>query len=292
MKGIILAGGSGTRLYPMTAVSSKQLLPIYDKPMVYYPISSILRAGVSEILIISSPKDLPSYSELLGDGSNLGVELSYLEQERPAGLAQALTIGEEFLDSEECVLILGDNLFHGISFGDQIKAAAESVCRDGGAHLFGKLVHDPERFGVASVDEDGRILEIVEKPRNPQSRIAVTGLYMFDSEAPMRARTLQPSDRGELEITDLNMTYVNDGSARISVFDDSVVWLDTGTPKSLLSASEFVSGVQESGNEMVGCVEEVAFEEGLIGKKEIEAIASDIPEGNKYGAYLRRLVRE
>lgn len=290
MKGIVLAGGSGTRLYPMTAVSSKQLLPIFDKPMVYYPISTVIRAGVTEILIISSPQDLPLYEDLLGDGSEIGVRFQYAIQENPEGLAQALTIGEEFLDSEDCILILGDNLFHGEGMGDFLKSAADKIRTSGGAHLFGTCVNDPERFGVANVDNNGKIIQIIEKPENPTSNIAVTGLYMFDSDASKRAMGLKPSNRGELEITDLNMTYVDEGVAEITVFDENVVWLDTGTPDSLLAASIFVSTKQEEMSRMIGSIEQVAFEEGLASGEMIIQSAERLPLGNLYGGYLRRMV--
>jgi glucose-1-phosphate thymidylyltransferase len=288
MRGIILAGGHGTRLRPMTSSVSKQLLPIFDKPMVYYPISTLMLAGISEILVISTPEDIDNYRELLGDGSRFGLGLEYVVQKKPGGLAQALILGEDFIEGECCALILGDNLFHGEDLSRLLKQSVSEIERNGGSHLFAIRVDDPSRFGIAEVDSDGSVISIVEKPKRPKSDLAVTGLYIYDSSASMRANTLSSSSRGELEITDLNMTYVLEGSASLIALRD-VKWLDTGTPDSLHSACSYVQEWQTENGKMIGCLEEIGWKMGFLEFSQLSESVGDYPLGNSYGDYVRSL---
>ena len=290
MKGIILAGGYGTRLLPMTNSISKQMLPIYDKPMVYYPLSILMLAGVRDVLVISTPKDINDYKSLLENGKRFGLNLDYVVQDNPGGLAQALILGEEFLGGECCTLILGDNLFHGRGISRFLQDAARGIEERGGAHLFAARVTDPSRYGIATVDADDKIVGIVEKPELPESNLAVTGLYMYDGSASSRAKDLVPSPRGELEITDLNMSYVEGGGATLSTFERGVTWLDTGTPDSLHSASSYVHAVQSNTGVMIGCLEEVGWRMGFIDDLELIDSIRHYPEGNSYGDYVRALV--
>lgn len=289
MKGIILAGGSGSRLWPMTLSVSKQLIPVYDKPMLYYPMSLFLEGGIKEILIICSPEGIPLYKELFGDGKRLGVSFTYLVQEKPRGIAEAFVLGEDFLDNQEACLILGDNLFHGGNIGSSIQKAKEEIKNSGGAHLFGTAVPDPGRFGVAEISEDGVISSIEEKPEVPKSNIAITGLYMYGSDVCERAKELKPSKRGELEITDLNMTYVMENNARLSLLNKRTVWLDTGTPLALSQASSYISAIQSNTGEFVACLEEIAWRKGLTEKSEMLASVEDYPSDNFYARYIRGL---
>lgn len=288
MKGIVLAGGTGSRLHPITLGLSKQLLPVYDKPMIYYPISVLMQAGIREILLISTPRDLPQYRNLLGDGSQFGVTFSYAEQPSPDGLAQALLIGEAFIGSDPVCLILGDNIFHGQHFGEQLRQAASQVH---GATIFGYWVKDPERFGVIDFDRDGRARSIEEKPSKPKSSYAVTGLYFCDNDAVAIAKTLTPSARGELEITDLNNAYLQRGDLQVERFGRGFAWLDTGTHDSLLEASQYVQTIEHRQGLKVACLEEIAFENGWIDRDQLLARAHYFDKTG-YGQYLLMLAGE
>ncbi len=285
MKGIILAGGSGTRLYPLTKVCSKQLLPIFDKPMIFYPLSTLMLAGIREILIISTPEDIGSYEKLLGDGSPLGLKLSYKVQPSPDGLAQAFILGAEFIDGDECAMILGDNVFYGAGFGKILRRAAE---RKGGATVFGYFVKDPERFGVVEFDSEGKAISIEEKPQNPKSNYAVTGLYFYDKKVVERAKSLKPSKRGELEITDLNRIYLEEGSLNIETLGRGFGWFDTGTPQALFEAANFVRIIQEHQGIHISVPEEIAYLNKWIDKESLLESAKAYGK-SPYGAHLKNI---
>ena len=288
MKGIILAGGSGTRLYPVTSVTSKQLLPVYDKPMIYYPLSVLMMAGIRDILIISTPTDLPNFQRLLGDGSQFGIQLSYAEQPSPDGLAQAFIIGEDFIAGEPCALVLGDNIFFGNGLGKHLRKAVKDAETSGGATVFGYHVDDPERFGVVEFDKDFNAISIEEKPENPKSNYAVTGLYFYDSRVCDFAKQVKPSARGELEITTLNQMYLDDGSLNVVTLGRGYAWLDTGTMESLFEASEFVRAVERSQGLLVSVIEDIAFENGWISHEQLVE-AADRYGKSEYGKHLRRV---
>ncbi len=288
MKGIVLAGGSGTRLYPSTMTVSKQLLPVYDKPMVYYPISVLMLAGIREILIISTPHDLPNFKTLLGDGSQFGVKFSYKEQPSPDGLAQAFVLGEEFIGNDDVALILGDNIFYGAGFSAQLKNAVKSAKEKQEATVFGYLVKDPERFGVVEFDENGKAVSIEEKPTEPKSNYAVTGLYFYDNSVIEKAKSLKPSKRGELEITDLNRIYLEEGKLNVEKFGRGFAWLDTGTHNSLLKAGQYVQTIEENQGIKIACLEEVAIRMGYLSKDEILENISGY-KNNEYYNYIKFL---
>ena len=286
MKGIILAGGSGTRLYPLTKVTSKQLLPIYDKPMIYYPMSILMSAGIREILIISTPNDTPRFKELLGDGHQFGLELSYCVQPSPDGLAQAFILGADFIGNDRVAMILGDNIFHGHGLTKRLKAAA---AKETGATVFGYYVEDPERFGVVEFDENGKAISLEEKPKIAKSNYAVTGLYFYDNKVVEYAKNLKPSDRGELEITDLNRIYLENDELSVTLLGDGFTWLDTGTHESLFDASNFVKTIEEHQHRKIACLEEIAFENGWIDLDQMLKIYEDYKK-NQYGEYLIKII--
>ena len=283
-KGIVLAGGSGTRLYPLARVVSKQLMPVYDKPMVYYPLSILMLAGIRRILLITTPEDGPLFRRLLGDGESLGIRLEYAEQPAPGGIAQAFIIGSEFIGRDSVALILGDNIFFGHGLQDSLEAAA--AC-EGGATIFAYPVGDPERYGVVDVDDKGRVLSIEEKPAKPKSKYAVTGLYFYDNEVVRIAEGLRPSARGELEITDVNTEYLRRERLRVEVLGRGVAWLDTGTYRSMLQASNFIQTIEERQGLQVACLEEIAFRKGFIDARRLRELAAEMR--NSYGEYLRGL---
>lgn len=288
MKGIVLAGGSGTRLHPITLGVSKQLLPIYDKPMIYYPISVLMLAGIKDILVISTPQDLPQYRNLLGDGHQFGVRFSYAEQPSPDGLAQAFLIGEQFIGSDSVCLILGDNIFHGQHFGEQLQTA---VNRQSGATVFGYWVKDPERFGVIDFDAEGRAMSIEEKPTAPKSSYAVTGLYFYDNDVIKIAKAIKPSKRGELEITDVNNTYLQRGDLHVERFGRGFAWLDTGTHDSLLEASQYVQTIEHRQGLKVACLEEIAYQQGWVCREHVLERAQYFGKTG-YGQYLFKIAGE
>lgn len=283
MKGIVLAGGSGTRLYPLTQVTSKQLLPIYDKPMIYYPLSILMQAGIKDILIISTPDDTPRFEELLGDGHQFGINLQYKVQPSPDGLAQAFLLGEEFINEDSCAMILGDNIFHGHGLTKRLKAA---VSKEIGATVFGYYVDDPERFGVVEFDESGKAISLEEKPEHPKSNYAVTGLYFYDNHVVEYAKSIKPSDRGELEITDLNKIYLKNGNLDVALLGQGFTWLDTGTHESLVDATNFVKTIETHQNRKIACLEEIAYINGWISKKQLEE-SCELYKKNQYGKYLK-----
>jgi glucose-1-phosphate thymidylyltransferase len=287
VKGIVLAGGSGTRLYPLTLTVSKQLLPVYDKPMVYYPLSTLMLAGIRDILVISTPHDLPRFEELLGDGSRWGVNFSYAEQPRPEGLAQAFIIGREFVGADNVSLVLGDNIFYGQGFGELLERA---VSREEGATVFGYYVRDPERYGVVEFDGDGTVLSIEEKPKSPRSHYAVTGLYFYDNQILDIAASLAPSGRGELEITDANLAYLEREKLRIEVMGRGMAWLDAGTHESLMQSASFIETLELRQGLKIGCPEEIAYHRGYIDAEQLERLALTMSK-NSYGQYLLELLR-
>ena len=288
MKGIILAGGSGTRLYPITKGTSKQLVPIYDKPMIYYPLSVLMLAGIKEILLISTPEYVGQFESLFGDGHDLGLNIEYAIQEEPRGLADAFIVGADFIGDDTVALVLGDNIFYGAGLSEKLQAAAQKTT---GATVFGYQVHDPERFGVVEFDDDGKALSIVEKPKHPQSNYAVTGLYFYDNDVVDIAANVKPSARGEIEISDINQAYLDRGDLDVQVMGRGYAWLDTGTHESLLEASSFIATIQKQQNLKVASLEEIAYRMGYIGLDQLEALAQPLKK-NDYGQYLLRLVAD
>ena len=287
-KGIILAGGSGTRLHPATLAISKQLLPVYDKPMVYYPLSTLMLAGIREILIISTPQDIPRYQQLLGDGSQWGLDLSYVVQPTPDGLAQAFILGEEFIGDDHCALVLGDNIFFGHDFS---KLLANASAKESGATVFAYHVQDPERYGVAEFDATGKVLSLEEKPKHPKSNYAITGLYFYDKNVVQLAKQIKPSHRGELEITDLNQLYLDQGQLSVELMGRGHAWLDTGTHDSLLEASQFIATVEKRQGLKIACPEEIAFHNEWISREQLAELAKSLAK-NGYGQYLLNLLKE
>ncbi|WKK58411.1 glucose-1-phosphate thymidylyltransferase RfbA [Sphingobacterium sp. BN32] len=286
MKGIILAGGSGTRLHPLTLAVSKQLMPVYDKPMIYYPLSTLMLAGIKEILIISTPDDLPNFKKLLGDGSRIGCKFSYIEQPSPDGLAQAFILGEEFIGDDKVALILGDNIFYGSGMSKLLQSCADP---DGG-YVFAYPVHDPERYGVVEFDGDKKVVSIEEKPKEPKSNYAVPGLYFYDNEVVQIAKNIKPSHRGELEITDVNKEYLKQGKLKVGVFDRGTAWLDTGTIQSLMQAGQFVQVIEERQGMKIGAIEEIAYRMGYIDADQLKAIAEPLRKSG-YGEYLIKVCK-
>ena len=290
MKGIILAGGSGTRLYPITKGVSKQLLPVYDKPMIYYPLSVLMLAGIKEILIISTPEDLPNFKKLLGNGSEIGIQLSYKEQPNPDGLAQAFILGEEFIGNDDVCLVLGDNIFYGSGFSGMLKNAKKNILK-GKSTVFGYYVTDPERFGVAEFDNKGNVISIEEKPKNPKSNYAVVGLYFYTNEVIQIAKNIKPSNRGELEITSVNQVYLSQNNLKVELLGRGFAWLDTGTHDSLLEAGRFIESIEKRKGLKVACLEEIAYRMNYINAAQVKKLAEPLKKNN-YGKYLLNLVKE
>ena len=290
MKGIILAGGSGTRLYPITRTICKQLLPVYDKPMIYYPLSVLMLAQIKDILIISTPQDLPKFKELFGNGSQFGLNFEYKVQNEPKGIAEAFILAEDFIGKDDACLVLGDNIFYGQGLSDILRKAVSSIKENGGGNVFGYYVKDPERYGVVDFDKEGKVLSIEEKPQSPKSNYAVTGLYFYDNEVVEIAKNLKPSSRGELEITDLNKVYLEKNKLGVELMGRGFAWLDTGTHESLLDASEFIATVEKRQGLKVACIEEVAYLLGYINKEKLIELAGNYK--NEYGQYLRTVSRE
>ena len=288
MKGIILAGGSGTRLYPVTKAMSKQMVPIYDKPMIYYPMSVLMLAGIRDILIISTPRDIVNFKELFKDGRDFGLNIEYAIQEKPNGLAEAFIIGEEFIGDDNVALILGDNIFYGQSFTSHLKAAASL---EKGAYVFGYYVQNPKAFGVVEFDENGKVISLEEKPEKPKSRYAVPGLYFYDNSVVEKAKSLKPSPRGELEITDLNKAYMDEGTLKVDLLGRGMAWLDTGTHVSMLKASNFVEAVQTTQGTFIACLEEIAYRQGWISKEKVRELAQPLMK-TEYGKYLIDIIEE
>ena len=288
MKGIILAGGSGTRLYPVTKAMSKQMVPIYDKPMIYYPMSVLMLAGIREILIISTPRDIVNFKELFKDGSEFGLKIEYAIQEQPNGLAEAFIIGEEFIGDDNVAMILGDNIFYGQSFSSHLKEAAEL---NNGAMVFGYYIQDPRAFGVVGFDENGKVTSLEEKPEKPKSKYAVPGLYFYDNSVVEKAKALKPSPRGELEITDLNKVYMEEGTLKVDLLGRGMAWLDTGTHVSMLKASNFVEAVQTTQGTFIACLEEIAYRQGWISKEKVRELAKPLMK-TEYGKYLIDIIEE
>ncbi len=286
MKGIILAGGSGTRLYPLTKVTSKQLLPIYDKPMIYYPMSVLMNSGIRDILIISTPQDTPRFEDLLGDGSQFGVNLSYAVQPSPDGLAQAFIIGADFIGNDSVAMVLGDNIFSGHGLNERLKKAVENAENGNGATIFGYYVDDPERFGIVEFDKNGKAVSIEEKPKKPKSNYCVTGLYFYDNDVVDYAKSLKPSARGELEITDLNRIYLENNDLNVELLGQGFTWLDTGTHESLVDATNFVKTVEQHQHRKIACLEEIAYLNGWIGREELTAVYESMKK-NQYGMYIK-----
>jgi len=291
MKGIVLAGGSGTRLYPITKGVSKQLLPVYDKPMIYYPLSVLMLAGIQEVLIISTPEDLPNFEKLLGNGEDLGIRLSYKEQPSPDGLAQAFIIGDEFIGDDSVCLVLGDNIFYGHNLTGMLKNACKNVEEEGKATVFGYYVSDPERYGVAAFNEDGTVTSIEEKPENPASNYAVVGLYFYSNDVVQVAKNVKPSHRGELEITTVNQEYLKEGRLKVELMGRGYAWLDTGTHESLLDAGRFIETIETRQGLKVACLEEIAYNMGYITAEQVRKLADPLKK-NGYGQYLLNLVRD
>ena len=290
MKGIILAGGSGTRLYPITKGVSKQLLPIYDKPMIYYPLSVLMLAGIKEILIISTPEDLPNFEKLLGDGSNIGLQLSYAVQPSPDGLAQAFIIGEDFIGNDDVCLVLGDNIFYGYGFSETLQNVRKNV-NSGKSTVFGYYVNDPERYGVAEFDVDGVVTSIEEKPTNPKSNYAVVGLYFYTNEVVQIAKSIKPSHRGELEITSVNQEYLKNNNLKVELLGRGFAWLDTGTHDSLMEAGQFIETIEKRQGLKVACLEEIAYRMGYIDAQQVKKLAGPLQKNN-YGQYLLNVIKE
>ena len=288
MKGIILAGGSGTRLYPITKGVSKQLLPVYDKPMIYYPLSVLMLAGIQEILIISTPEDLPNFEKLLGDGSEIGLQLSYKEQPSPDGLAQAFVIGEEFIGTDDVCLVLGDNIFYGVGFSGMLQNARKNVA-EGKSTVFGYYVNDPERYGVAEFDTKGNVISIEEKPNDPKSNFAVVGLYFYTNDVVQIAKNIQPSERGELEITSVNQTYLQQKTLKVELLGRGFTWLDTGTHDSLMEAGQFIETIEKRQGLKVACLEEIAYRMKYINAQQVRKLAEPLKK-NGYGQYLLNLI--
>lgn len=289
MKGIILSGGSGTRLYPLTRVTSKQLLPVYDKPMIYYPLSVLMNAGINEILIISTPEDLPRFEKLFGNGSSLGIRVSYAEQKKPDGLAQAFVIGEKFIGNDNVAMVLGDNIFAGHGLKKRLRQAVQNAESGKGATVFGYYVDDPERFGIVEFDGDGKAISLEEKPLQPKSNYCVTGLYFYDNKVVEYAKNLKPSKRGEYEITDLNKIYLANGNLHVEILGQGFTWLDTGTHESLVDATNFIKNVETHQHRKVACLEEIAYLNGWITKEQLIVLAEPMIN-NQYGRYLMDII--